>query len=262
MLANYHTHTYRCGHASGKDEEYIKKAIAEGLKILGFSDHAPYIYPNGYVSFYKMQPEDAHDYYTSLYALREKYKDYIDIYIGYEAEYYPELWDKALDFWKSADTPEYLILGQHFSTPEFITVEEGRHHSTLGTDNPEKLINYTNLVIDAIKTKKFTYIAHPDVFNFYGDVDIYREQIKRLVLTANEYNVPLEINILGLVTKRAYPSPIFWETASALGPKAIIGCDAHDPKNVADKASLEEALRFADKYKLNIIDKVDIVNPF
>ena len=39
MLANYHTHTYRCNHASGNDEEYVKKAIAENVKILGsFSD--------------------------------------------------------------------------------------------------------------------------------------------------------------------------------------------------------------------------------
>ena len=39
MLANYHTHTSRCRHATGTDEEYIQKAIAEGVKILGFSDN-------------------------------------------------------------------------------------------------------------------------------------------------------------------------------------------------------------------------------
>ena len=42
MLANYHTHTTRCRHAVGADREYVKAAIESGVKILGFSDHAPF----------------------------------------------------------------------------------------------------------------------------------------------------------------------------------------------------------------------------
>ena len=40
---NYHTHTKRCGHAIGEDEEYVVNAIEAGLTDLGFSDHCPYI---------------------------------------------------------------------------------------------------------------------------------------------------------------------------------------------------------------------------
>ena len=39
MLANYHTHTPRCGHAIGSERQYIERAIEEGFKVLGFSDH-------------------------------------------------------------------------------------------------------------------------------------------------------------------------------------------------------------------------------
>ena len=39
---NYHTHTARCGHAIGTDEEYVLKAIEIGVKELGFSDHVPF----------------------------------------------------------------------------------------------------------------------------------------------------------------------------------------------------------------------------
>ena len=35
----YHTHTKRCGHAVGEDEEYVIEAIKAGIKDLGFSDH-------------------------------------------------------------------------------------------------------------------------------------------------------------------------------------------------------------------------------
>ena len=41
QLFNYHSHTSRCGHAVGTDEEYVKAAIAAGYQKMGFSDHAP-----------------------------------------------------------------------------------------------------------------------------------------------------------------------------------------------------------------------------
>ena len=39
---NYHTHTKLCKHAIGEMEEYVVKAIENGFKTLGFSDHIPY----------------------------------------------------------------------------------------------------------------------------------------------------------------------------------------------------------------------------
>lgn len=36
MIANYHTHTWRCRHADGTEREYVERTIEGGLKILGF----------------------------------------------------------------------------------------------------------------------------------------------------------------------------------------------------------------------------------
>ena len=41
MRANYHTHTSRCNHAVGSEEDYVIHAIEQGFDILGFSDHTP-----------------------------------------------------------------------------------------------------------------------------------------------------------------------------------------------------------------------------
>ena len=46
MIANYHTHTFRCHHALGTDEDYVTSAIANGIQILGFSDHGCMIGPD------------------------------------------------------------------------------------------------------------------------------------------------------------------------------------------------------------------------
>ena len=34
MKANLHTHTFRCGHAVGTEEEYVRAAIAAGVKAI------------------------------------------------------------------------------------------------------------------------------------------------------------------------------------------------------------------------------------
>ena len=37
MKTNYHTHTARCMHATGSDEDYVLSAIKGGYQELGFS---------------------------------------------------------------------------------------------------------------------------------------------------------------------------------------------------------------------------------
>ena len=125
MTVNLHTHTARCNHASGAERDYIENAVTGGLEVLGFADHSPYVFRNGYYSDYRMTPEEQEDYVKTLTSLREEYKDKIDIKIGYEAEYYPALFD---DFLKliTRFPLDYLILGQHFIGNEDKHVYGGR----------------------------------------------------------------------------------------------------------------------------------------
>lgn len=60
LKANYHTHTYRCQHAYGSEREYIEAAIRMGIAELGFSDHVPCPFKDGYVSGIRMTMEQAH----------------------------------------------------------------------------------------------------------------------------------------------------------------------------------------------------------
>ena len=39
MKTNYHTHNFRCNHAIGNVEDYIKIAIEEGFDEIGTPDH-------------------------------------------------------------------------------------------------------------------------------------------------------------------------------------------------------------------------------
>ena len=74
MKTNYHTHTTRCMHATGSDEDYVLSAIKGGYQELGFSDHTPWKYHTDYVADMRMLPEELPGYVESLRSLREKYK--------------------------------------------------------------------------------------------------------------------------------------------------------------------------------------------
>lgn len=253
MLANYHAHTYRCHHASGTEEEYIKNAISYGIKEFGFSDHAPLDFGDGVESGYRVPVALTDDYIDTLRNLREKYKDKIKIHIGFEMEYYPDYFDQMLEFVKSKGA-EYLILGQHFINNE----RDNLPHSCGEGHTAENLHNYTDRVITAMETGKFSYIAHPDVLNFNGDKEIYRKEAERLCKASLKYDIPLEINFLGLATNRNYPNPEFFKVAGEVGCKVIYGIDAHS----ADWSYFEDTVKKAEKmvndFNLNLIDRVDL----
>ena len=79
IKTNWHTHTTRCGHAVGTDEEYVKAAIKAGLHTLGFSDHAPYREP---FPPERMNYEQLDEYKQSILDLKQKYAGQIDIHLG------------------------------------------------------------------------------------------------------------------------------------------------------------------------------------
>ena len=256
MLVNLHTHTKRCRHASGCDEDYVKAAISEGFTALGFSDHAPYIYPNGYVSTYKMTPDETGEYFSSLLDLREKYKGKIDIYIGFETEYYPDLWERTLEFWRGFPL-DYLILGQHFTSNEYNATPELRSHASFRQGGNEKITRYVDLAIAAIKTEKITYIAHPDIIRAENyDLDHYRAEMRRLIASAKRADIPLEINLLGVREERHYPSECFFELCGELSPKVVIGFDAHSPEAMTDMSAYKKALEIVRKYSLDLVTDI------
>lgn len=255
MKACYHTHTKRCGHAIGEDEEYVIAAINAGVSVLGFADHAPMLYPDGYISTFKMRPEEIDGYFSSLLSLKEKYKNEIEIKIGFETEYYPDLWERELNFWEKYPL-DYLILGQHFISGELYI--PGERYSGNPNNSEAALRAYGDRLITAMGTNKISYVAHPDLFNFTGDEDLYKDEVRRVIKESIRLDIPLELNLLGLSEGRSYPKEIFWREVGALGGRAVIGCDAHSPLRVAKTDELIMAKKYAEKFNVEIIDTVEL----
>ena len=248
MIANYHTHTSRCHHASGTEEEYIHCALESGLKILGFSDHTPYPFPQGHRSPFRMTTQELQGYVDTVLQLRKAYAGQIEIPVGLEVEYYPKFFPQLLPLLQDHGI-EYMLLGQHFLYDEVEGIG-----SAGPTADESRLRQYCNQTIDAMHTGLFTYFAHPDLVNFQGSDAFYRQEIRRLCRAAKECAVPLEINLLGFREGRHYPNRRFWEIAAEENCTAIFGIDAHQANNFGHLQALEKAQNLASELGLQVLD--------
>lgn len=223
MLANYHTHTPRCGHATGSECQYIERAIEEGFKVLGFSDHTPQPYPRGFVSHIRMSLSQLPEYVNTLQALKKEYEKKIKILIGFEAEYSRAYFPLLIKELKKFPV-DYIIQGQHFVPDEVTGFYAGEE-----TENEEDLSSYVDLTIEGMQTGLFSYLAHPDLINYIGKEEIFCKHMSRLVEASIKCKVPLEVNMLGFISGRHYPTSTFFKLAAKMGASFIIGCDAHKP---------------------------------
>ncbi len=256
-MRNYHTHTTRCRHAFGKDRDYVIKAIKAGITELGFSDHAPMLFPvENYYSTYRMFPEDVPDYVNSINLLREEYKDKIQIHLGYEFEYFPKIFDKTIHYLEEYGF-EYLVLGQHFTDNEY---EPYAHYSGLPTNNTELFDKYIEQSLEGLATGRFIYIAHPDLFNFTGPDRIYIEKMTCFCQEIKKLDYPVEFNLLGFAQKRNYPDRRFWKIVSEVGNDVIIGFDAHSPEAFQNKRIYNSAKKYLNKLGIIPIEKIKIPN--
>lgn len=249
----YHTHTYRCGHANGKDKEYVINAIANGYKVLGFSDH---VMLKGY-----KQPgirgdySQLNGYIKSINKLKKAFEDQIEIHIGFECEYLPSQMNYYKKLLKEKKV-EYLILGQHCYINQY---KEFQWY--LGMDNKHQRIEkYTHDLIEGMATGIFAYVAHPDYFvRLFQEYDPIIEKCARMICEASlKYDVPLEMNLGGVrgwflkENNLHYPSPHFWRIAGEMGVKTVIGVDAHDPKDFSI-SNYRYVFELIDKYQINFL---------
>ena len=252
MIANYHTHTHRCNHAVGRERDYVEAALSGGMEVLGFADHTPYIFTDGYYSNFRMRPVQLSGYVQTIADLRQEYRGRIELLTGLETEYYPRHFSELLAFLR--DYPiDYLILGQHFIENEYDAPYCG-----LVTGEKDVVRRYCSQSMEAMNTGLFTYFAHPDLIHYRGDWKFYQEAVRPLCAEAKCCGLPLEINLLGLGNGRHYPNRRFWEVAAEEGCDVILGCDAHAPDMVHVPDTERKALALAAEFGLKVLQKAEL----
>ncbi len=233
MVADLHNHTPLCNHAKGSMDEYVQKAIENGTKYFGFSDHAPMEFDKEY----RMKFNDMTSYEEDINKLKERYKETITILSGYEVDFMPKYLSKrVLDA-----RVDYLIGSVHFL-------------GDWGFDNPEFISEYKNRNIDTIYKEYFEQIrllAKSGYFQIVGHIDLIkvmgylpkkdiRSIAKDAIKAIKDNDIVVELSSAGLrkPIKEIYPSDKLMELLSEYEIPITFACDAHHPKQVGANSDL------------------------
>lgn len=257
MRYNYHTHTSRCNHAGGSDAQYAEKAYESGILELGFADHVPQPGFDGiFESWYRMKPCETAEYFESVRSLKRQFEGKINILAGFEVEYYPKHFKEMTDHIRPY-SPDYLILGQHFTNNEY----DGTYVGNSGCDE-RSLLKYVEQVTAAVKTGIFSYIAHPDLPNFSGEPQLFRDAMREICVAAKNEGIPLECNLLGIMGDRWYPKRELFQVAAEVGNDVILGLDAHSPDSFICEEAEKNARLMLAECGITPIEKLTLRRPF
>jgi histidinol-phosphatase (PHP family) len=217
-----HNHTTRCNHAEGTVNEYIERAIELGIDIYGFSEHAPMDFDENY----RLPFSDMDAYVSDILTAKEKYKNEIEILLGYEVDYLPgHMDDRVLNA-----NVDYLIGSVHFidkwsfDNPEFIGGWKTK-------DIDEIWKAYFEATEAMVKMGKFDIVGHLDlikVFKYMPKTDV-RLLAKNVLKAIKKSGMVMELNAAGLrkPVKEIYPSQALLEEAYALDIPITFSSDAH-----------------------------------
>jgi histidinol-phosphatase (PHP family) len=222
IRVDLHNHTTRCNHAIGTVDEYVQRAIELGIDIYGFSEHAPMDFDENY----RLKFDEMDAYVSDILQAKERYKNDIDILLGYEVDWLQGHMDERV----LHANVDYLIGSVHFI-------------DKWGFDNPEFIGGWKEKDIDEIwqayfeaieamaKSGKFDIVGHLDlikVFKFMPKQDV-RLLAKDVLQAIKKSHMVMEINTAGLRKPigEMYPSRALLEEAYALDIPITFSSDAH-----------------------------------
>lgn len=229
-LPDYHTHTARCGHASGAPSQYVAMAQAQGLAGIGIADHLPLLPEHD--PELSMELRDIPAYVDEVQALMRSFPGYV--LLGIEADYRPGTVSEVAALLDSYPF-DYAIGSVH-------------HLGAWGFDDPRQMagyddrdiddtwVEYFELVGDAAESGLFTILGHLDLVKKFGfrPTRTLTTELDRLVERVARSGVLVEINTAGLhkPVREAYPTLDILRRLCAAGVGITFGSDAHRPEHV------------------------------
>ncbi len=244
----YHTHTFRCQHASGEVVDYARAAAVAGLARLGAADHTPL--PDGRWASVRMRLDQLPGYEAAVRAAQQAVPQ-VRVLLGMEcdvgAQYFTWYRDTFL-----ARGYDYLIGSVHFLDDDGVEVS-----AFGGCRGASALRDWSDKAIAAIESGLFAFLAHPDNIAC-GDAtwsDEVAAAVDAVCAAAAASELPLELNSLGLRERRGYPWLPFWERAAVHGCTVVLSTDAHRPADTA--AGLAELTAYAAGLGLRVVDPLE-----
>ena len=259
-LYNFHTHTQFCdGRASM--EEFVKAAVEQGFKHLGFTPHSPIPVQ----SPCNMAAEKVSDYITEFNRLKENYGSRIHLYLSMEIDFLGHYGPTSEFF--DAIPLDYKLASIHFirsfnNPEEFIDIDG--HYDTFKVkmekyfngDIEQVVTTYYEQEMDMIEQGGFDIVGHCDKIGF--NASHYREGIDqepwydqlfhRLFESIMDHHLIVEVNTKSwLRYNRFFPSLKYFQLLKRYQAPVLINSDAHSPSllNAGRTEALTHLLRLS-----------------
>lgn len=256
MIADYHIHTYLCGHARGTIEELVESAVRKGLREVGIADHLPLTYVDD--RSLSMGPDDLPRYVEEVLRLKDKYEGRISVKLGIEADYHPPTLD---DISKMLEAhPFDYVIGSVHVLGEWIFDDPRTSHRFDGLDLDAFYVEYLAAETAMAHTGLYDIVGHADLakkFDKRASIDL-SPHYQALLAGVRDAGMCYEVNTAGLrwPAGEIYPEPAFVRIAAEIGVPVTLGSDAHCPEDVGRDFDLAlELIRGAGYRELATFDK-------
>lgn len=235
-ITDYHTHTFRCGHAVGAMREYVEAAMRNGVTDVGLTDHLwLYFAPAGERDPRWAMAEDQYDaHYAEMLEVREEYRGRIDVRVSVEADFVAGHEDELRSILSRYDF-DYVLGSVHFMDGWLIDDVE-QSHRYREERVAEIYRRYFANIRSAIRLGVFDLLAHfdlPKKFGFLPEEDLTSVVAETLDL-AKEAGVAIEVSTGGLRKPVAeiYPAPAILRAMKEREIPIVLSSDAHAPEEV------------------------------
>lgn len=245
--SNYHSHSVFCDGRSSM-ENFVRFAIAKGIRKYGFSSHAPL----PFLTKWTMLEDDFDDYQSEFYRLQEKYSNYIQLYLALEVDYIHNCLSVRSEFFRDK-TFDYLIGSIHYldelSENNYWTIDGGVTEFDNGLNvlygGDIKLATRRFYEVSSLMIEQggFDIVGHLDKIALHGvrykdfnpSAIWYENLIGDVLQLIKEKGMILEINTKSMTEKKiTYPHKRFYPMIKELQIPIVVNSDCHFPTSVID----------------------------
>jgi len=237
-----------CHHASDSLEQVIRAYISHGFSWVGITEHMA---PSSDATRYPDEQQDKlsakflkqrfGDYFAECKALKEKYRDQIEIFCAFETETY-EGSDVFVKELVAELKPDYLVGSVHHVNGICIDYDES--HFELAVESCGGIISlyahYLDAQYEMLQALEPAVVGHfdlirkfdPAYLESFKTLEIWQRIERNLGFIADK-NLILDFNLRGFdKTSEQYPSMPVLKTALALGIAVVPGDDSHGVNSV------------------------------
>lgn len=237
-MIDCHVHTHYSKHAVGTVDEVVRAALAKEVRVITFTDHAPFHVD----SLNRLFENELDRYFEDIERARTAYRGQIKILRGLELDFLPGATDYTARLLDHYDL-DFAIGSIHYIP--MAHCEQVKVWDLARLNDPAVLKRYFSALTELLGCGLFDAVGHPDTLLRGVSESVVHRYMEPILPAFARHNIAFEVNASGLRKttldlsagrevhgKWSYPSLSLIHLLIHAGAAFTIGSDAHTPEDV------------------------------